>query len=100
QSLATARKSLPPLAWNDGLEGRALDIARAEDALLRVMAGPGTGKSFCMKRRVARLLEIDGVEPGRILAVTFTRNAGASLYDDLHALGVDGCEETRASTLA
>src|SRR5215211_2130381 len=62
------------------------------------MAGPGTGKSFVMKRRVARLLEED-VDPRRILAVTFTRTAAASLVGDLTGLGVAGCERIRAGTL-
>jgi len=62
------------------------------------MAGPGTGKSFAMKRRAARLLE-SGQDPRRILAVTFTRNAAASLVDDLHDLGVPGSENIRAGTL-
>jgi len=51
-----------------------------------------------MKRRVARLLE-SGQEPRRILAVTFTRNAAASLVEDLHALGIENCEQVRAGTL-
>jgi hypothetical protein len=62
------------------------------------MAGPGTGKSFAMKRRIARLLE-EGADPGRILAVTFTRNAAASVVDDLNNLDVEGCEEIIAGTL-
>lgn len=62
------------------------------------MAGPGTGKSFAMKRRVARLLE-GGQIARRILAVTFTRNAAASLVKDLRALGVPNCENVRAGTL-
>jgi superfamily I DNA/RNA helicase len=62
------------------------------------MAGPGTGKSFAMKRRAARLLE-SGQNPKRILAVTFTRNAAASLVDDLRDLGVPGSEKIRAGTL-
>jgi superfamily I DNA/RNA helicase len=51
-----------------------------------------------MKRRVARYLEA-GQDATRILAVTFTRNAAASLVDDLHALGIQGCENIRAGTL-
>ena len=86
------------MPWNDGLTGIALEIARTPASPLRVMAGPGTGKSFAMKRRVARLLE-EGADPERILAVTFTRNAAASLVDDLHALGVPGCENIKAATL-
>lgn len=79
------------MSWDDGLTGTARDIAATNDNPLRVMAGPGTGKSFAMKRRVARLLE-SGQDPRRVLAVTFTRNAAASLVSDLHALGIDDCE--------
>ena len=86
------------MAWDDGLEGVARRIAATNNSPLRVMAGPGTGKSFAMKRRVARLLEA-GQDPRRILAVTFTRTAAASLVDDLHALGIQGCENIRAGTL-
>ncbi len=47
----------PEMAWDDGLVGTAREIAATDRTPLRVMAGPGTGKSFAMKRRVARLLE-------------------------------------------
>jgi DNA helicase II / ATP-dependent DNA helicase PcrA len=86
------------MPWDDGLTGAARSIAGTENTPLRVMAGPGTGKSFAMKRRVARLLE-NGQRPAGILAVTFTRNAAASLVDDLHALEIPGCEQIRAGTL-
>jgi DNA helicase-2/ATP-dependent DNA helicase PcrA len=86
------------MAWDTDLIGKALAIASCPHSPLRVMAGPGTGKSFAMKRRVARLLE-EGAEAKRILAVTFTRNAARSLLDDLHALGIDGCEDIRCGTL-
>ena len=71
------------MPWNTGLTGTALQIASTPETPLRVMAGPGTGKSFAMKRRIARLLE-EGAEARRILAVTFTRNAAASVVDDLN----------------
>ncbi len=86
------------MAWNDGLAGTALQIASTTESPLRVMAGPGTGKSFAMKRRIARLLE-QGAEPTRILAVTFTRTAAGSLVEDLENLGVEGSEEIIAGTL-
>ncbi|MEM7806828.1 MAG: ATP-dependent helicase [Planctomycetota bacterium] len=86
------------MPWNEGLEGKALAIAAFPKSPLRVMAGPGTGKSFAIKRRVARLLE-EGCDPKRILAVTFTRNAARGLLDDLENLGVDGCEDIRCGTL-
>ena len=86
------------MSWDDGLTGAARDIAATDDTPLRVMAGPGTGKSFAMKRRVARLLE-SGQDPQRILAVTFTRNAAAGLLQDLHALGIEDCDKVQAGTL-
>lgn len=86
------------VAWDEGLAGKARDIAATDKSPLRVMAGPGTGKSFAMKRRVARLIET-GADPRRILAVTFTRNAAASLLHDLHKLNLPDCDKIRAGTL-
>jgi superfamily I DNA/RNA helicase len=63
------------------------------------MAGPGTGKSFAMKRRIARLIEVDGVAPERILAVTFTRTAARDLERELQNMGVPGCERIAAGTV-
>ncbi len=64
------------MAWSDNLEKGtpAFEIASSGNPMVRVVAGPGTGKSFAMKRRVARLLE-DGVDSQTILPVTFTRIA-------------------------
>ena len=84
--------------WDAGLVGSALSIAASDERRLRIMAGPGTGKSFALKRRVARLLEC-GQDPARILAVTFTRNAAASLVQDLTELDITGCDRVRAGTL-
>lgn len=86
------------MAWYDGVEGPALDIARCNERLLRVVAGPGTGKTYAMQRRVARLLE-EGTNPQRILVVTFTRNAAKNLKDDLREIGVPGVTEIWAGTL-
>ena len=60
------------MAWDQELDKSAVayKIASAMENRIRVIAGPGTGKSYAMKRRVARLLE-EGVPPGKMLAVTF-----------------------------
>jgi DNA helicase-2/ATP-dependent DNA helicase PcrA len=60
------------MAWDDDLNHttRAYGIAAAASRFIRVVAGPGTGKSFALKRRVARLLE-EGVAPARNLASYF-----------------------------
>lgn len=87
------------MPWNDDLAGPALSIAETTESPLRVMAGPGTGKSFAMKRRIARLVEQDKISPRRILAVTFTRNAAAGLVTDLQSLDIEGSEAIVAGTL-
>ncbi|MCL6508713.1 MAG: AAA family ATPase, partial [Bryobacteraceae bacterium] len=43
--------------WDDGLVGPARRIAELNHTPMRVLAGPGTGKTFALMRRVARLLK-------------------------------------------
>ena len=75
------------LRWNDGLDGQALSIASTQASPLRVTAGPGTGKTFALIRRLARILE-EGQDPTRILLVTFTRVSAADLQRELDRLGL------------
>jgi superfamily I DNA/RNA helicase len=88
------------MAWDDFLEAAsaAYRIAASGSHRIRVVAGPGAGKSFAMKRRVARLLEA-GVEPKRILPVTFTRVAAEDLHRELIGMGVPRCDELKGVTL-
>jgi ATP-dependent DNA helicase UvrD/PcrA len=84
--------------WNEGLVGVALSIAGTGESRLRVLAGPGTGKTFAMKRRVMRLLQEDE-DPKRILACTFTRTAARDIAKEIVGLGVEGAEKVWAGTL-
>jgi DNA helicase II / ATP-dependent DNA helicase PcrA len=84
--------------WDAGLVGVHRDIAADPSPSLHVLAGPGTGKTFAMMRRIARLLE-DGIAPDRILAVSFTRTAARDLREQLAHLGVAGADAVRATTL-
>lgn len=86
------------MAWDDGLAGVALNIAGSDESPLRVLAGPGTGKTYAMKRRVMRLLE-EGSVPQRILACTFTRTAARDIAREIAELGVEGAELVWAGTL-
>lgn len=83
---------------NMTLSDSILKIATTDTKRLRIMAGPGTGKTYALQRRIAYLLE-QGQDPTRILVVTFTRNAAKDLIDKLNDLGVDGCKDIRAGTL-
>ncbi|MDE2644922.1 MAG: ATP-dependent helicase [Bacteroidota bacterium] len=86
------------MRWDEGLEGPAKRIAELDHTPIRVLAGPGTGKTFALKRRVARLLQ-DGVRADQILVCTFTRMAAQDLKNELADLGVDSVEEVRSETL-
>lgn len=66
------------MRWDENLEGPAKMIVESDDPLICVQAGPGTGKSFSIKRRVMRLLQ-KGVEPDSIFACTFTNVAANDL---------------------
>lgn len=85
-------------SWDSGLSGTHRDIAADPGRILHVLAGPGTGKTFAMMRRIARLLQ-QGVIPQSILAVTFTRTAARDLGEQLSSLDVQGADEVRATTL-
>lgn len=84
--------------WNDNLHGVHLAIAAETGTPLHVLAGPGTGKTFAMMRRVARLLE-QGIDPKELLTLSFTRTGATDLQSQLAKLGTKGASKVRASTL-
>jgi len=76
------------MTWADGLNrtSSTYNVAVYDGSPLRVIAGPGTGKTFALMRRIARLLE-EGADPKRMLVVTFTRTAAYDLEQELGKLG-------------
>lgn len=58
-------------------------IAESSDSTI-VVANPGTGKTTTLSLKVAQLLE-DGVDPEKILCITFTKKAKKEMYDAIHA---------------
>jgi superfamily I DNA/RNA helicase/RecB family exonuclease len=52
---------------------------------LLVLAGPGTGKTTTIVAAVADRIERRGVDPGRILVLTFSRKAAGELRDRITA---------------
>lgn len=89
------------MPWYDGLDldTPAFGIAQSAKPRIRVIAGPGAGKPFAMKRRVDRLLEEEGVEPRHLLPVTFTRVAAEDLHRELVSLHVTGANALEGRTL-
>jgi DNA helicase-2/ATP-dependent DNA helicase PcrA len=84
--------------WDDGLEGPALQFAGTPSATVRALAGPGTGKTFALIRRLTRLIEA-GTPPERILVLTFARTAAIDLVQKLEALEHHAVHNVPARTL-
>ncbi len=70
------------------LNARQLEAASFGDHPLRVLAGPGTGKTTTLSARVEFLLE-RGVVPDRILLLTFTRRSAREIIGRVRALRRD-----------
>lgn len=68
--------------WLDGIDGDALPrLITADSPVIRVVAGPGSGKTTGLKRRVQRLVQGEGVSPSKIFVGTFTRAIAAELAE-------------------
>lgn len=53
---------------------------------MQVLAGPGSGKTFVITQRIRRLILECGIEPSRILVITFTRAAAGEMQQRFHKL--------------
>ena len=67
------------------LNERQREAASFGDGPLRVIAGPGTGKTTTLTARVEFLLE-RGVAPERILLLTFTRRSAREIVNRVRAI--------------
>jgi len=76
-------------ATRQQLNERQLEAASFGDGPLRVLAGPGTGKTTTLSARVEFLLE-KGVAPNRILLLTFTRRSAQDIVHRVRAARRDG----------
>lgn len=74
--------------WNEGVRGtQVLPLINLDAKIIRVEAGPGTGKTFGLVRRVQRILHPDGlgVAGGEVLVVAFNRVIATQLKTDIAA---------------
>lgn len=86
------------MSWYDGLDPEQRTVASHVGAHGRILAGPGTGKTLVIARRIAYLAIEQGILPTAILALTFTRHAAAELHQRVVGL-VDAVPGPRVSTL-
>ena len=67
--------------WNEGLSEEQSVAASHSGSHARLLAGPGTGKTHVLTRRIVYLVAEKSVAPDAVVALTFTRAAARELRD-------------------
>ena len=62
-------------------------ISAPQDESQFIVAGPGSGKTTVMVLKILKFIYVDDVNPGSILATTFTRKAAAELRSRILSWG-------------
>jgi len=74
------------------------EAAEAINGPVLILAGPGSGKTRVITYRIAYLIEVCGVSPRHIMAVTFTNKAAREMETRLHRLVTGLVEDVTLGT--
>ena len=70
--------------WLEGIDGsEARKLIESNSQVIRVIAGPGSGKTTCLQSRIQKLVMKDDIAPSRIYVGTFTRAVANELRNKI-----------------
>lgn len=85
---------MPEITINP-IQKQAIEFAAGA---MQVLAGPGSGKTFVLTRRIQYLIEHYGADPAGILVITFTRAAASEMQQRFHKLIKGSCPPVQFGT--
>jgi DNA helicase-2/ATP-dependent DNA helicase PcrA len=95
-AIVSVMPETPPLL--QGLDPAQRRAVMHGDGPLLVVAGPGTGKTHVITRRIAWLIATKRARPSEVLALTFTERAAAEMQARVDVLVPYGYVDTAIST--
>ena len=75
------RRPVPASAAPTELDGDQRRVVSHQSGPLLVLAGPGTGKTTAIVEAVVHRIRDRGIDPARVLVLTFSRKAAEELRD-------------------
>ncbi len=88
------------MSWDTDLTPEQRKAASHQGSHARLLAGPGTGKTLTMTRRILWLISEQNIPPSQVLAITFTRAAASELRQQVEQhIGSSYSTLPRVSTL-